>query len=253
MWYCGRLGSDDIFHTNAFNDFNQGQLQGEPSIDLLGLDLPRYGRAYVEHGYDIPGNEYNSVEPPASSSGHKWCEFYYGAYSGALKFWSRNLDTRRNFFYVQFNIRAHFPMFCGAYSGISCVPVRYTRNCGVVFTAPFGTRPSEASFLSVIPVSVSECLAYCFPKLIVDSDIEGHISWFDAILRNCARSLRGAGRTAKRVTAWPNKIRGTTQCIKPPTILNGLLWLHRHRGSLRAVPVQEKRTRLKVLHSLHCA
>ena len=54
-------------HCHAAADFR--------AADLLGLDLPHYGRSYVEEGYDRDGNELNSVPPPAP--GDMWVQFYF--------------------------------------------------------------------------------------------------------------------------------------------------------------------------------
>ena len=72
------------------------------------------------------------------------------------------------FFYVQFNIRAHFPMFCGGYSAASVAfQCDILENCiGVALHCPILVPVQAGEFpLSVIPVSVFKCLM-AFPVKI---------------------------------------------------------------------------------------
>lgn len=189
-------------HTAAFDDFNRGQRPGDPDIDLLGLDLPRYGRAYVERGYDTPGNEFNSVAHPAPGSGHKWCRFYYGAYAGALDILVNELGYEE--IYVMCNSTAGLTFQCFVEDVLrhelhsSKV---YSKVRGAVFTAPFWYPSKRGEFpLSVLPVFVFNFLAYCFPNLIMDSDMEGHVSWFDTFFEELLQEQKedqDAGRDTR--------------------------------------------------------
>lgn len=193
LW-CPGLGRY-FSHTHAFDDFNLGKHNKDPEIDLLGLDLPRYGRAYVEEGYDTAGNEFNSVSRPKSGS-HKWCEFYYEAYDSALDILVNELGYDQ--VYVMCNSTSGLTFQCFVEDVlVKYKSTIYSKVNGVIFTAPFWHPSKRGEFpISVLPVFVFNVLAYCFPKMIMDTDNEGFMSWFDELYEKIYKDKEQRGKAS---------------------------------------------------------
>jgi len=147
-------------HTSARGDF--------PEADWCGLDLPHYGRAYAEDGYDAVGNELMSVAEPATA-GTKFVEYYYGAYQAAIDELGA-LGYKRVVFMC--NSTAGLTFQCFATDVLSQQQQQQAAAAcsvaGVIYTAPFWTSTSPA--FRNVPYGFWRGLAWLFPKLILFCD-----------------------------------------------------------------------------------
>jgi len=141
-------------HTTARNDFK--------NTDLVGLDLPHYGRAYTELGVDTVGNELMSVTVPDASQS-KFVEYYYEVYDAAI-----NELTKLGYSKIVF--------MCNSTGGLTfqCfvtdVLSKRKRHpvAGVIYTAPFWTTTSPP--LRLLPFAFWRVICAAFPKLILFCD-----------------------------------------------------------------------------------
>jgi len=140
-------------HTASREDFKD--------TNLVGLDLPHYGRAYVAKGIDTVGNELMSVKSP--ETGKKFVEYYYEVYDDAI-----NELHEMGYSKIVFmcNSTAGLSFQCFASDVLSKREVNSV--AGVIYTAPFWTTTSPP--LRILPYIFWRSICAAFPKLILFSD-----------------------------------------------------------------------------------
>ena len=164
-------------HCHAASDFR--------AADLLGLDLPHYGRSYVEEGYDEDGNELDNVPPPPAQ-GDMWVQYYFQVYQDALAR-CQALGYRKVVF------------MCNSTAGLTfqCWLHHLKRSSaqewpsGVIFTAPFWQPVSP--LLKNMPYLFLRSLTVLFPRLILFVDpvvTKKGDGWLDQKFLACLNSGR---------------------------------------------------------------
>jgi hypothetical protein len=141
-------------HTSSRDDFK--------NADLLGLDLPNYGRAYLEGGIDEVGNEFNSVPPPRGSCTY-FVDYYHDAYSDAI-IQVKSMGYEKIVFMCNSTAGLTFQCF------VTDVLSKRVNHpvVGVIYTAPFWVPRSP--LLRIIPWSLWRAIGFLYPKLILFCD-----------------------------------------------------------------------------------
>jgi hypothetical protein len=141
-------------HTSARDDFK--------NADLLGLDLPNYGRAYQEGGIDEVGNEFNHVPPPSGQCNY-FVDYYHDAYSDAI-IQVKSMGYEKIVFMCNSTAGLTFQCF------VTDVLSKQEKHpvVGVIYTAPFWIPRSP--LLRIIPWSLWRVIGFLYPKLILFCD-----------------------------------------------------------------------------------
>ncbi len=198
-------------HTNAAGDL--ADRAGGP-VDLLGLDLPHYGRTYHAQGIDRADNPFNALPPSAgrhrrrrndddggdgengSSAGivaDKWCAYYYACYADALALVADELGYEE--IYVMCNSTSGLTFQCFLEDGPRDA---VSRVAGVIYTAPFWHPSARSQIIVQVPEWVWEVVARCFPRLVVDQDTGDGALWLEEHLETAHRDGREGVRIDPR-------------------------------------------------------